>query len=694
MSIVHLCGALRPAALALALALTAAACGDDAAGPTPDTADVQAPSDLDDASPDDADAASPDAASPDALVPDGTIIEDTFVPPPDREPGERRDRSLPCDPTDPTLCLLPWPSNAFTALDPATPTGLRVAVDPASAPAGEDISGLVRADGFSRVSPSVTAFDRPLDPTLDPAASVLLLVTEPGAAFATPVPLWCAAHAAADPPSGTLVIYPSRPLAPASEHLVVVLDSLTFADGTHPQADRATRVAVGASSPGDPAEYSHASYFGPAREALAAHGVNPYRVARLWDFTTRSAADPRRDAQALRAAFIAAVDAGATAVHLDEVTIPPAGGPIAVIVRGRLTGLPDFLDADARLARDAAGAPTPTGTTEALFRVVVPAGAGDYRVVMYAHGTGGDVRDDAFDDLFADFGAAKVGLEIEGWTEATLGVTFSDFMTPIVGAERVANRSLHAYAGGAAVLHALAGPLGDVLAIETLHGNANPAAGRRPDTAVPLWAGGSLGGTVGLVFSHLEPKIRGGLLNVPGAGLTHWLPRASLYALIEAALVGRFPTPPEMNLVVAMSQLAFDPMDGANWVDARADRPPFLVQESIGDPVLPNVGSDMVAASLGAVHLGAVLHPVAGVTPAAEALGTSAFTQFKVPEDPAESPLAVHGFAARDGVAGRAARQQIIAFMMSLWTDTPRATVPELCLTNTPPGSCDFSAAP
>ena len=60
----------------------------------------------------------------------------------------------------------------------------------------------------------------------------------------------------------------------------------------------------------------------------------------------------------------------------------------------------------------------------------------------------------------------------------------------------------------------------------------------------------------------------------------------------------------------------------------------------------------------------------------------------------AESPLAVHGFAARDGVAGRAARQQIIAFMMSLWTDTPRATVPELCLTNTPPGSCDFSAAP
>ncbi|MCA9516515.1 MAG: hypothetical protein KC635_16355, partial [Myxococcales bacterium] len=344
--------------------------------------------------------------------------------------------------------------------------------------------------------------------------------------------------------------------------------------------------------------------------------------------------------------------------------------------------------------RGADGAPAASGTFSAPFRVVVPAGAGDYRVVMYAHGTGGDVGDSSFDGLIAEHGAAKVGLEIDGWTDDTLGGTIADLFTPLLGAERVANRVIQAEAGGSAVLHALAGPLGDALAAATLGDAPNPAAGRRPDTRAPLWAGGSLGGVVGLVFGHLEPTIAGGLLNVPGAGLTHWLPRSSLYGLLESTLADRFPTPAELNLVVAMAQLPFDAMDGAVWADARADDPPFLVQESIGDPVLPNVGSELVATSLGAVQVGAVLHPIAGVARVDEGVGRSVVTQFKVPDDPQTDALAVHGFAARDGLAGQAAREQLIGFLTSVWDGAPRVTVPSQCAANTPAGSCDFSAPP
>ncbi|TNF32349.1 MAG: hypothetical protein EP329_10525 [Deltaproteobacteria bacterium] len=620
----------------------------------------------------------------------GTEVEDT-TPPADRAPGERRARTARCDATDATACLLPWPSNAFVRLDPDAATGLRVTIAADAPPGDEDVSALLRADGFSRVSPIVLGFPEALAPLAEGAAPVRLFVAEPGDAHGTEVPVWYERFDSVASPVSALVTYPTRPLAPASEHLVVALDDLAYASGGPPPADRSTLLALGRATAETAEERALVAYHAPARQLLAAAGIDLDRVVRVWDFTTRSAGDPRADLLAMRAACLAAVDDGDASPVIDAVTLPE-GGSVAAIVKGRIVGLPHFGDADGRLARDAAGALVATGTYEAPFRAVVPAGEGDYHVVMYAHGTGGNVDDSLFDALVAEHHAAKVGLEIDGWTDTSLGETVSDLLSPVPGADRVTNRVLHAEAGGSAVLHALAGPLGDALAADTLGGLANPAAGRRPDTAAPIWAGGSLGGVVGLVFGHLEPSIAGGLLNVPGAGLTHWLPRSNIYGLLEAALGERFPTTAELNLVAAMAQGAFDPMDGANWADARPDRPPFLVQQSIGDPVLPNVGSDVVATSLGAVQVGAVLRPIAGVVTVEAAENASALTQYKVPEDPEESPLAVHGFAARNGLAGQAARAQLIDFLESVWAGAPRITVPALCAENTPPDSCDFSA--
>jgi len=674
----------RVTTLVFLLVLVAGGVQVGACGSDPVTGDDTADVAVDDAS-DAADVADTGIADTAADVEDTT-------PPADRAPGERRARTARCDDADPTACLLPWPSNAFTALEPGSSTGLRLEIDPTAAPVDEDVSDLVRADGFSRVSPIVIGFPEPIvTPPPENGAAVRLYLAEPGDDFGAEVPTWFERFVSAGTPVSALVTYPARPLAPASEYLVVVYDGLAYDPGGRPEADRSTRVALGLTVPETAAERALAAYHAPARELLAARGVRLEHVIRVWDFTTRSAEDPRTDLKAMRAACLAAIDDGDATVVIDGVT-RPADGPIAAIVKGRVTGLPRFSDADGRLARDAAGALVAQATYDAPFRAVIPAGEGDYRVVMYAHGTGGDVNDSSFDALVAEHDAAKVGLEIDGWTGATLGETVGDLLTPIGGAERVANKVLHSEAGGSAVLHALRGPLGDLLAAETLDGEPNPAAGRRPDVAAPLWAGGSLGGTVGLVFGHLEPSIAGGLLNVPGAGLTHWLPRSEIYALLEAALGERFPTPAELNLVAAMAQGAFDPMDGANWADARADSPPFLVQQSIGDPVLPNVGSDLVATSLGAVRVGASLRPIAGVEDVEVALDASAITQFKVPEDPEENALAVHGFAARNGLAGQAARAQFIAFLESVWAGDPRIEVPALCAENTPADSCDFSA--
>lgn len=65
-----------------------------------------------------------------------------------------------CDPIDPSLCLLPWPNDFFTAADSATDTGRRLAVSPLATPrnvAGKpvDPTDWNRNDGFSPGSPIV-----------------------------------------------------------------------------------------------------------------------------------------------------------------------------------------------------------------------------------------------------------------------------------------------------------------------------------------------------------------------------------------------------------------------------------------------------------------------------------------------------------------------------------------------------------
>lgn len=100
--------------------------------------------------------------------------------------------------------------------------------------------------------------------------------------------------------------------------------------------------------------------------------------------------------------------------------------------------------------------------------------------------------------------------------------------------------------------------------------------------------------------------------------------------------------------------------------------------------MLPNVGTETVARTTGAVQVGAVLEPIEGVSTATEVNDASAITQFKVKQ---ESDLEVHGFAARDTPAGIAARAQIQAFVASVFAGKPRIVVPEGCAS----GSCDFS---
>lgn len=601
---------------------------------------------------------------------------------PDRAAGVRAPRTAACDDdADPTGCLLPWPSSAFTKLDPSSPTGVRLAIDVSSLNPTDDVSSVNRGDGFSRLSPIVTGFATPLAPPTDDA--VWLVLAQPGLPnTGERVPLRVQVFPSIDEPSRALLVAtPRKLLEPNAEYLVVVTDALRAEGGGSIAPERSTRVALGLDDAESQAEADLRGHHAPARALLSQIGLSPSRALRVWDFTTRSAEDGKARLRAMRDATLAAVAAGKTTVTIDSVK--PGAGSTELVVEGRLGGLPAFASTKG-LTFDAQGVPVASGTREAPFRVTIPKGTGDYPYVMYGHGTGGTFHDDAFDEELAKTGVAKVGISFYGWTEEEALDTFFSLKRMFAGAHRSSALLMEAVADGAAIQASMGGAIGEALSAATLGGAANPAAGRKPDGKTQLWAGGSLGGTMGLVYTAVTPTVRGSVLNVPGAGWTHFIPESNLYGTIQPFIIGNYGSDIGVLQALFMSQNAWDDVDGGVWQEELIGRKTtFLVQESIDDPVLPNVGTENVVRTTGAVQLGKVIVPIAGVSTATEANDRSALTQYRIT---GVSALDVHGFAARDTEAGVAAREQIRAFVASVLAGAPKITVPAEC----PLQSCDF----
>lgn len=582
---------------------------------------------------------------------------------------------------DPMRCHLPWPSTQFMEVDDTTATGLRVKVDDTSFDYDDERSSLARSDGFSRVTPLLVAMEgEPSGPLTDDAMT--LLVSEPGHPdFGQPVPLRVEGvtdEGLFDVVETFVVGFPRRPLAANAAHVGVAF----VGDGL--EASRGTRVALGLEEPASQAEADLWGYHGPTREVLTAAGIDPNRVARVWDFVTRSQEASLAPVRAMRAAAIEAV--GDAEVVIDQVDVAPKPGA-AMIVQGRLTGLPSFIDEDpARKGAwvpDAQGMPVVQGTRDAPFRVLVPEGTGDYRVVMFGHGMGGNFRDGTFDEELGEGGVGKLGIQFYGWGDDTLD-TLGGIVTPAAGSDGAATGLMQAFADGGAIQVALEGKIADALAADTIGGVANPAVGRRPDVTIRSWAGGSLGGTMGLTFTSADPTMRYAVLNVPGAAWTHFIASSLFFAPLSGILEISLGSEGDVLLAMAMTQTNFDAVDGAIWAAELEDAPSvFLIQESIGDPILPNIGTEMVAMATGAQFVGQPIEPFGDLPQQTTMSEATGITQFKVDGD----DLDVHGFGGRSGPGGEAAREQIRHFLETAFDGEAEIITPSGC----PGGLCNFS---
>jgi len=609
--------------------------------------------------------------------------------PADRAPGERAPLYASCDDQDPLRCHLPWPSSRFTVEDSDNATGLRVSVDERELPIDDDPTFLNLADGFSRITGLATGFDGAIDDA-SLAGSMKLFVAQPDHARygeSWPLRLELRQGGGSMSPETLLIGRPLSALPADADHVAVVLDSLTDAAGEPLPVERDTLLATGLEAPRNEDEAALVAYHAPTRALLAEQGIDAADVLRVWDFTTRSLEDSTKRGQAMVQIARAAGAAGPTVV-IDSVE--QRDDTLLAVVLGTLQGLPYFRTTEGKLALDEQGMPVQQGVHDVPFRVCIPVGSGDWPVAMYGHGTGGQLEDDAFDEQLAAEGFGKVNLRFTGWTGDEVLETFTGLGHFLQGSAQSTAGLLQALSDGIAVSAALDSSLGDALAAESLGGEPNPAAGRRPANDEPIWVGGSLGGTMGIVYSAAHPDIRHGVLNVPGAGWTHMIPDSHTWEEFLRLILGAsYDDEVDEQLAMVMGQGAWDDVDGTAWIElAQAKGAVFLLQESVGDPILLNICTEILAASLGAVQIDPSLEDIVELEHSAgPVIGATALEQFRVPDTGAYD---VHGFAARSTLAGDAALEQILGFMTSARAGESSIEHPVGCSEVTADGSCDF----
>ena len=203
---------------------------------------------------------------------------------------------LPCDPIDPSACLLPWPNDAFTTADPTSATGRRLAIDASAPPSNVggkpiDVTDQNRGDGFSPGSALLVRVPKlDLDASgvapstfiaksLEGDAPIVLL----DATTNERTPYWAEfdAHAENDD-QRLLMIHPYSSLLEGHRY-VVALQNLKSATGPIAAPQSFTDALTSTTTPDRAAHLQ-----GVVAEAKAA-GANAATLYMAWDFTVASA---------------------------------------------------------------------------------------------------------------------------------------------------------------------------------------------------------------------------------------------------------------------------------------------------------------------------------------------------------------------------------------------------------------------
>jgi hypothetical protein len=568
-----------------------------------------------------------------------------------------------CNPLDPSMCALPFPSLFHARPDASTPSGYRLAFGPGSLPVNAssvpwDPTLLNEKDGFSTLTPLLAYFEgvslqgvighEDLAAYLAADAKTVLLDAETGERVPHFVEL---DRRTMDASQSLLSIYPVTPLRHGRRY-VVGIRGLVRGDGSAVAVSPGFEALRGCGATTDPDVLGQRAHYEEAIfPALAAAGFARGELQLAWDFVTVSRENSLGRMEWMRADLLAAIGEGGPKYTIKSVTDEECGPDVSI---GR-TIIVDMTaprytvedGPDTFLTRDAEGMPYRIGetTVETMLRIpcslITAKKPG--RIVQYGHG------------LLGGYGEAKGGYlskmaDENGWvilasnwtgmkSEDTLAIA-SMLIEDVSRFSIIPERSMQGFVELMAALQMARGDLAKDDAV-TFDGVSVI------DPTLFSYYGNSQGGILGGAYLAASPVLERGVLGVGGMPYALLLPRSADFDQFFTLLKSAYPDQRDVHLLLGVIQVLWDPGETSGWAWAMNKEPgpgvpakDVLLQVAIGDAQVTTLGAHIMARAFDAKTVAEQTRPVFGVEEAKGGFQGSALVEWlytDVPDEPVEN---------------------------------------------------------
>ena len=529
-----------------------------------------------------------------------------------------------CEFLDTRSCLLPFPSDAYTVEDTASPTGRYVdlpanVVVPNVGGAALDPTEWNRNDGFSPSTP-ILAHVPGLDAeqTALPTESDIGASTEPGSASVIVdldsgqlVPHWAEIdQRATTDQDRTLILRPAISL-PETHRFAVALRDLKGADGQPVEASIGYRVLRDNHPTGSPRVEERRAEMDEVFSQLADAGVNRADTYLAWTFSVASAESLAGRVLTMRDDAFGRLSGGAPEFEVTTTSTEDLQPGIARIVEGTFEA-PLYLEGDgapgSRMAyEEGSDRPESTGSFTAAFTCAVPESAttdGGAAPVVYGHGllgsASGEVSSSQVQHTAAEVGGVYCGTDTIGMSREDVGYAveaLSDISRFPAMADRMQQGMLNTLVLGRLMIHEEG--LGTDEAFQTEAGDS------MLDTESAYYDGNSQGAIMGGAITAVAQDWTKAVLGVGGMNYSTLLNRSVDFDEYAVVLRGAYPNPLDQQIIFGLLQMLWDRGETAGYVqhltDRAYDRTPtkqVLMTIAYGDHQVANVTAENIARTL------------------------------------------------------------------------------------------------
>lgn len=571
-----------------------------------------------------------------------------------------------CNPLDPAMCLLPFPSSFFQ-VEADTSTGVRMDFPKAAMPMNRDQvqldPGLYNEkDGYSTLGPMLAYFpDLSLDGVVghqnlaDYAAADAKLVLVDTTTHAR-VPVWGELDMTAEDPAERLFfVWPAVPLEHGHRY-VVGLRGLVHTDGSAVvPSDAFLALRDGAESADMDVERQRSHYDEVVFPELEQAGVPRGELQLAWDYVTVSRENSLGRMEFMREdglSRLAAADHPYTIKRYEDHDCAVPDTTIARDIIVEVT-VPNYMVEDKPnnvLTRDDAGMPVYNGDTiaEALIRVPcsVAMNPKPSPILQYGHGLLGDYSE-AYTGWLSHFandnGYIIVASTWKGMSAKDAPAIALAIVQDPTGFAIVPERSHQGYLDTLAVMRSLtAGPLGDDSLLTYDDAALTPI--KVVDRDKRYYYGNSQGGIMGGAYLAMSEDIQRGVLGVPGFPYVLLLFRSHDFDDFFKLFKEKYLDHRDIALSLVLFEMLWEPAEAGGWAyDMRRDAEvpkEVLIHAGIHDAQVTTLGAQEMARAYGAQTVMPETRPIFGVdehTPGFTGAAIVEFLYSDVGDEPVEN---------------------------------------------------------